>query len=292
MVYYRNITHTLFMKQSLLLALLLVPMAAFASEVDNLIQNIEELNTAVEVHDTTITNIQTDERYEANTDLFPRGRGFDDNDAELLQAQPVADTAVTVKVDGTTIALTDVQLSAWYGPYVRDMAEANIITGYKNDAGALTGMFGPADGITIAQLAKIAILASGGDVTQCPKESINELAHGTWAETYIGCAELLRWSVFTDTSRDPNTPANRAEVTVTFMEAFERPYVPVSGAIFTDVSSTYIFRAPIETAYRDGIVTGYKDEKGNPTNLFGPTNAINRAEVAKIASLARQIYGK
>lgn len=281
-----------FMKYTLGLFIALLPVAASAVEVDYLLNDIADLDEKITTIEHEYQRVVDDARFEEHADLFPRGRGFDDNDDELLRKDSVSDTNVYVRVDGRPVILQDVELTSWYGPYVRDVAEAGIVTGYKDTNGQLTGLFGPADNITLAQLAKIAVLASGIPVAECPESALNELAQGTWADNYIACAELLRWSAFVDTTRDPNETANRAEVAVTLMEAFERTYLPATGEIFTDVNVKYLYRDPIETAFRDGIITGYKDENGKPTNLFGPENAIDRAEVAKIVSLAIQIYGQ
>lgn len=287
-----NINIHIIMKYTLGLLIALLPVSVSAVEIDYLLNDIEDLDEKITTIEQEYKRVVDDARFEEHTDLFPRGRGFDDNDDELLRTDSVSDTNVYVRVDGKPTVLKDVELTSWYGPYVRDVAEANIVTGYKDASGQLTGLFGPADSITLAQLAKIALLASGTPVAECPKSALNELAQDTWADSYIACAELLRWSAFVDTTRDPNQTASRAEVAVTIMEAFERTYLPATGDIFTDVSTTYLYRDPIETAFRDGIITGYKDEDGKATNLFGPENAINRAEVAKIVSLAMQIYGQ
>ena len=47
----------------------------------------------------------------------------------------------------------------------------------------------------------------------------------------------------------------------------------------------------IETAANDGIVSGYADAEGNATGLFKPLDFVNRAEVAKMITLALQVYG-
>ena len=188
--------------------------------------------------------------------------------------------------------IKDVLLTDWYAPYVRDISEQNIITGYKNSNNVLTGYFGPADKVTRAQLAKIAALAAAIDTSSCPDAPLNETAANSWAKTYVACAEHNRWSIFIDTTIDINQPATRAEVITTILEAFNRTYNASTGTIFSDVNTSLPFVQPIETAFADGLVSGYKDANGNDTHLFGPFNTIDRASTAKIVSLAMQIYSR
>lgn len=53
---------------------------------------------------------------------------------------------------------TDVPANTWFTAYVTTAFNWNIVDGYRNAAGALTGKFGPADLITRAQAAKIGVL--------------------------------------------------------------------------------------------------------------------------------------
>ena len=59
-----------------------------------------------------------------------------------------------------------------------------------------------------------------------------------------------------------------------------------------DVTDSTLFSSAIFTAYADRIVSGETDASGNPTGYFFPERPVNRAEVAKIVSLALQVYGK
>ena len=51
---------------------------------------------------------------------------------------------------------------------------------------------------------------------------------------------------------------------------------------FTDVSSSYSLEDYVNTAELYGIVGGYTDADGTPTGEFGPNDAVNRAQFAKM----------
>ena len=53
---------------------------------------------------------------------------------------------------------SDVDADAWFTPYVTTAFNWNIVDGYRNTAGKLTGKFGPFDPVTRAQAAKIGVL--------------------------------------------------------------------------------------------------------------------------------------
>lgn len=266
---------------------------AFASEYNYLLNDIESLTEKISNIESLEEQIELDKKYEENIDLFPRGKQFEETSTATIRTDTVSSTNVYIKNDnGAPVILQDVLLSHWSAPYIRDMAERKIITGYKNANGTLTGQFGIGDKVTRAQLAKIATLAADIDTESCPETAANPTATSSWAERFIACAEYNRWSIFVDTTIDINTPATRSEVVTTILEAFKRSYEESTGTIFSDITTSFVFAAPIETAYLDGIVSGYKDANGNDTHLFGPFNSIDRAATAKIVSLAMQIYSR
>jgi len=53
----------------------------------------------------------------------------------------------------------DVQEDDWFTPYVEEAATLGIVTGYTDETGSLTGMFGPADVVTRAAATKILVEA-------------------------------------------------------------------------------------------------------------------------------------
>ncbi len=245
--------------------------------MEELLQQTEEWDAALEA----------DVEHRTAASLFPQ---TDTEDVgEEVTGEQISDTYVSLRMHGVPVILDDVPLTAWFAPYVRDMAERGIISGYKNADGSAMGKYGPADSVTIEQLAKIAVEAADVDQSKCPSAPLNARAEG-WAAPYISCAEYLRWTVYSDGSVNPKRAANRTEVVATILQAFSRPFEPATGNVFTDVSNTMPLRDAIETAAKDGIVSGYTDESGNPTGRFGPFDSVNRAETAKVVSLALQVY--
>jgi hypothetical protein len=226
---------------------------------------------------------------EDSTDLFP---ALEDEEEEGSAEATISEEFATITADGAQIILKDVPLDEWYAKYVQDAAALNLITGYRDSAGHLTGEFGPADFVTVEQLAKMAVIAAGIDQYNCGDTLKNASVKGRWSQKYVQCAEYYRWAVFTDGSINVTRPADRAEVVVTVLQAFGVRISPVSGSVFTDVTRATPFGNAIETSARDGVVSGYTGSNGNPTGYFGPGDPVNRAQTAKIFSLSSKTYGK
>lgn len=220
--------------------------------------------------------------FQSASDLFPKtGTGTEET---------VGDEFVSVIVDGAKVTFSDVPLREWFGPYVRSIAELGIISGYRDASGVPLGRFGPADQVTLEQVVKVLLYASGKSPDQCKGTLLNAGVSG-WAAPFVLCAEQAQWSVFSDGTVDTKRPATRAEVIATVLQAFGKQTGNTSGDIFTDVGSSTLYAAAIEQAKKDGIVNGYTDASGNPTGVFGPDDAVKRAEFAKMVTIALQVYG-
>ncbi len=75
----------------------------------------------------------------------------------------------------------------------------------------------------------------------------------------------------------PNLPITRGQLTKLVVNAGGYTlYTPSGGQDFTDVPSSNVFYASIETAYHNGIINGY------PNHTFLPNNNIRRDEMAQI----------
>lgn len=203
---------------------------------------------------------------------------------------PRSEEFVTVRVDGKEIALTDVLKTAWYAGYVVGAAEQNILSGYRNEDGTPTGKFGPENVVSLAELAKIAHRLGGIDETLTKSTPRNVRANSQWYEDYIASAEEHGWPAFADITQDLTRPATRGEVLMTLLQAMDIPLRWQKGSIFLDVTMRTPYAAAIETAHVEGFVSGRKDEAGNDTGIFGPTDPINRAELSKIIQLMIQKY--
>ena len=262
--------------------------AAEASPWENLLRDIELYE---EVSDNDAMEIQQeldDAVLDGSIELFPTLEGEEGSgDPELS----LSETHVTIRVDGVPVVLRDVPLDAWFALYIADAAELKLVSGYRDPQGRPTGEFGPADSVTIEQLAKMAVQAARVDQISCDRRLRNEGAIGRWSERFVACAEDLGWIVYSEGTVDVTRPATRAEVIVTVLQAFSVRIIPVSGTMFKDVTRSTTYGNAIETAAEEGIVAGYSDEYGRSTGYFGANDRVNRAETAKMFSNAASKYG-
>ncbi len=232
---------------------------------------------------------QREEERESRSDLLPlSGTGT------VTRREQGADPFLIVAVEGLDTSFRDVPREAWFAPFVRDILERGWMSGYRDDNGELLGQFGPGDSVTLEQLAKVAVEMSGRDASSCAAEAgplLAKSAAGTWAEPYVRCAESLGWAVYSDGGESLRSPALRREVVVTILQAFGVEASPATGKVFTDVAANIPFASFIERAAADGVVGGYTDTSGNLTGRFGPSDAVNRAALAKILLTASAKYG-
>lgn len=239
-----------------------------------------------------LSTVRADEAQQAQDALDNAGSDFFPVSGSGAAAAAGTEDFVTVPMGEKSYALTDVPQSEWYAPYVRDMATRGIVSGYRNSAGQPTGIFGPEKPVSVEELAKMALAATGADTSSC-RDPVNATALGSWSVRYIGCAEQRGLTVYSDGTVNVARPALRGEVAQTILEAFGVTLAPFTDAdkFFTDVLPSTLFASAITRAAKDGIVTGYKDANGNMTGLFGPDRRVTRAEISKILSLAIQVYG-
>lgn len=194
-------------------------------------------------------------------------------------------TLLSVTVEGKEVVYRDVPVKAWFAPYVSLLIRQGIAEGYKDAAGHLTGEFGVTHAVTEAEILKIALQAAGRPLTRgVPR---NRSARGDWSATYVRTAEELHLSIYVP-SLDVRQPATRGQVIQTILEAFGIPMERKMPAL-RDVPATHPYAAAIATAQALGIVSGDTDAAGRLTGLFRPDAPINRAEVAKIIALVREV---
>ncbi len=225
--------------------------------------------------------------FQESAELFPLI-----GEEEESPGEERTDGLLIIRIGTKNVTLRDVPLKEWFAPYVRDLAELGLVSGYRDAAGMPTGAYGPADPVTLEQVAKVAVLAAGIDAGACPVPPHNLSASGAWSASYVSCAEAKGWAVFSDAAADLKRSATREEVVMTILQAFNREFdIPTESITFTDVEKTGMYAPAIAKAANDGIVSGYTDAQGKPTGEFGPTNNVTRAEFAKIVSISLQLYG-
>jgi len=199
---------------------------------------------------------------------------------------------IQVMVEGESVTFVDVPQTAWFAEYVRSAAEEGIVSGYKDDRGKLTGQFGPANSITMAEALKIAVEGSGYDEELYGSMIESGVTH--WASPYISVSRAEDFLLVRNQSRIMwNSPATRAEVASLFTAAFRVDITDVGGVEtrYTDVKTGTPYAASIEILSRNEILSGDTDVRGKATGTFRPGDSINRAEVVKIVTLARAKYG-
>lgn len=269
-------------------AALAVVLTASAASGSGLWDSLEE---ALRLSETWMSHDAREEERQTSATLLPlpkQGR----SSASSAQSTRTETGTLVITVDGSPLPLADVPRAAWFAPYVREAAARGIIGGYRDEAGTPTGMFGPGDNVTVAELAKLAVTGAGIAPASCATPSRNPAAQGAWFAGVLACAEARAWTLFADATIDPLRPATRAEVLVTLLQAYGATVAPLPAGEqpFTDVSPATQFAAAIAKAKQDGIVSGYSTADGTPTGAFGPTAPVTRAEAAKITVLSLQTY--
>ncbi len=202
---------------------------------------------------------------------------------QVYQTTHAADfTDVVQKLDDIGgVTFTDVSEADWFHSYVAAAAGWGIISGYTDPQGKPTGEFGPSKAVTVAESLKMAFRAARVDETACLRPVVDEQARGHWAERYVSCAEERQMRFFeTAQLPDLNRPVTRAELLTVIHDAFG-DHVPPLYAEFTDTVG-HKYEADIAYAVARGMVSGDRDDLGNPLGVFRPDAAVNRAEAAKI----------
>lgn len=248
---------------------------------------------------TILGDLEADQRredasraFDQSAELFPAVEKESDSTIGDQRDERTAEF-LTIRVGAKEVVLRDIPLKEWFAPYVRDIAELQLVSGYRDGEGNPTGAFGPGDPVTLEQVAKVAVLSAGIDATSCRVPPANLSASGAWSAHYVGCAEQREWAVFADPLADVKRPATREEVVMTILQAFKRELdVDTASLTFEDVEKTGSYAPAIAKAATDGVVSGYTDGEGNLTGRFGPKNNVTRAEFAKIVSVSLQLYRK
>lgn len=173
-----------------------------------------------------------------------------------------------VTMGGTNVRFGDVPVDAWFACHVRDVVTGGIFDGYRSARGEPLGLYGPADSITMGQLAKVALRLAEAEV---PSASPGE----DWHAPFVRTAKALGLSAFQGRF-DPDSPAPRGTVVTTVLEAVGIP--AKRGPLpYPDVPTESPDAPAIATATALGIVSG-----DDGTGTFRPNEPVNRAEVAKI----------
>ncbi len=173
------------------------------------------------------------------------------------------------------IPFLDVDEEAWFLGPVRFLQGIGIIGGYLDDNGNETGLFGPGDPVTKAEITNM-LFRIGNIPFDETLEPQNPYAKNHWARDEIIMGEALGLTMWAD-HPNPDKKADRVEVLRAIFEIFnvDVPTGPVRSS-FSDVDYHSPNLHVIQHAKRLGIIDGY------PDGTFKPKNSILRAEVAKM----------
>jgi hypothetical protein len=187
-------------------------------------------------------------------------------------------------VDNVAVLYRDVPTAAWYAPYVATVIAEDIAQGYRDEAGNLTGEFGVGNSVTVAEVLKMGLEAAGTSVAGAAPPR-NDSARGTWAEAYVAAAETQG---LVPPTQDVHAPATRGEVFEFILRLLGYP-IARQPAQFRDVPAEHPHNSAIATAAFYGLVEGDTAVDGTPLGTVRPDDFINRAEVAKLIALAREL---
>lgn len=175
----------------------------------------------------------------------------------------------------------DVPMSAWFFDSVQNLVSYDIVSGYRNPDGSAMNVFGPADLVTYAQLAKMLLKIRD---TLTPNQlsptavSKNISAQTTWAEPYIAEAEKIL-SLYVP-SLDVHQPLSRGEVAQTLLDFLKKkPQSDLSNP-FVDLPEFHPYHDALLTTVSMGLFSG--DDTGHTVR---PDDNLSRAESAKLLSL-------
>jgi hypothetical protein len=168
----------------------------------------------------------------------------------------------------------------FYTP-VQYLVQHGVISGYGDCT------FRPYNNITRGQASKIVVLAANIVTNTTGGPHFSDVAPGSTFYTYIETAYnngII--SGYADGTFRPNTNVTRGQFSKMIVQAFRLP-INVSGAPhFSDVSPINPFYQQIETAYNNGLISGYAD------GTFKPNNYITRGQAAKITWNARTLVAQ
>lgn len=189
-------------------------------------------------------------------------------------------------VNGTDTVFRDVDVQAWFASYIDDLIGKGILSGYKNANGTPSGMYGPANSVTVAEVLKMALEAFEEPATS-PKKPEHPDAAGHWSASYMARAEELGIDKLLGANLD--APATRGLAVAIFARTAGLPSPKVSALPYSDVQLDEDHVSAIAAATNACWVRGDTNAQGNPTRTFRPGDTLNRAEAAKILSVILRI---
>jgi len=251
-------------------------LAILAELESKIAERTNELNALVE--DLAGYNFYGDTADEAVELIAELGEAGEDVDVDEYQDKidELKEEAKEEKYDDGVIPFMDVDDDQWYTSYVWDVKDDGYVNGYKDSEGELTGYYGPGDNVTVGEILKMTLEASGKGSGQ--GTTVNPYAQNHWSAGYFSQAEGLGMSVVADMTRNPDDKATRGEVIQSLFEAFGISVPDYDYQQFSDVSVNHQYADAIQYAYDLGIISG----DNGLGETFRPDESVNRAETAKM----------
>ena len=224
------------------------------------------------------------------------GRGDKVTITPTPESGSILDSLIVTAADGTNVELTDngdgtytftqptgkVTITAIFKPANSTVADPSLtgVKGLLNTDdhieymdGYTTGLFGPGDNITRAQVAQVFYnLLRDQTVYGAPYDDVPSDA---WYAKAVSTMRALGIMAGVGGNRfEPDRPITRAEFTVTAMRFAMLP--TGGGNMFSDMNESDWYYAQIIGAVQYGWISGY------PDGTFKPNAPITRAEATKI----------
>ena len=170
---------------------------------------------------------------------------------------------------------SDVNPGDFFYEFVLDLNDQGALGGYSD------GTFRPYNNATRGQFVKIAVLAFNIPLYSGTEQHFTDVPLNDPFYQYIETAR--RDNIiggYADGTFRPSANVTRGQVAKIAVESAGMADRSTNTASFSDVPTNHPFYTYIETAYANGILSGYAD------GTFRPNGDATRGQVAKIVDLA------
>jgi len=183
----------------------------------------------------------------------------------------LAISAIAVVSSASATFTDQAEIPSWADEAIEELIDQGVISG--NDDGS----FAPNRQLNRAEVSKIIVLATGIDIDTTGGPHFPDVSEDAWYYDYIETMYNQGWiNGYPDGKFRPGVGINRAEIAKMVVNAFEIEQDLSGAGHFDDVAESDWFYGYVETVYNSGLMRGYGD------GSFGPSNAVTRAETAKI----------
>jgi len=252
------------------------------SELSNLLIALAEFNVSGVDEDDVISDIEN---------IVESDDSLEDQVSELEdKIEEIKDESTESKFDDDVIPFRDTDDEEWFFNFVDQMESEACISGFKDEAGNELGEFRPGSEVLFGESMKF--------VLQCIlNEDPEDISEGDfWARGYAlvlqeDFSDLLSTDLLDRVENalvddsEYTSQVTRGELIQLIVDVLDLDVESASEAPFSDVALSHINVNAINHALSLGVISG--DEEAG---TFRPDEVPNRAEVAKIITLAKQLF--